>query len=247
MCRMLLIKGDYKNRLPGIFRSFQLASQKDPFPDPDYNHEHHTHGDGWGFANFTGKMINHAKFLDPVYQSAMPELENGILMMHSRKTSFDQPHGAINNHPFVSSTEDAQIYLSHNGWVNKYTLYPNEAEEKLEKITDSEAFLRYITEKNPVKLEDFESVFDALEREKVEYALLNIFITVVSRADGSFSSFYFTDKGRSGKGYEDFDRLYFVSGDNWKGVFSSSLLEFDQFPEYNSRTEVPRGKLFRLQ
>lgn len=247
MCRMLLLKGDFRADIHGIFRTIQLASEKDPFPDPEYNNEHHTHSDGWGYSLFSNGNIGYSRFHEPIFQSSLPIIENGLLMIHSRKTSDDQPKGVLNNHPFVKSTKDSQIYLSHNGWVDKFSLNSAFDEKSLENITDSEAFLEYIAGKTPNSEDELRSIFEGLKKEGVEYSLLNVFITIVTRTGGSPQSFYFTDKGAKGHGYTDFDRLYYVESSKWKGVFSSSLLEFDEFPEYDMKEEVVRGRLFNLQ
>lgn len=247
MCRMFLLKGYFHDDLEGIFRSIQLASEKDPFPDPEYKYEHHTHGDGWGYTSFTGGRIVHSRSPDPIFDCTYPETDDGTIMVHSRKTSLDQPRGVLNNHPFVAVTADSIIYLSHNGWVDKFSLNLGIDSKKLEKMTDSEAFLQYIAARNPVTENDLWKIFDGLRNEKVRYTLLNVFITIVDRSGGEPESYYYTDMGNDEIEYAEFDRLYLVGGKNWKGVFSSSLLEFDEFPEYRSKEEVPRGRLFKLQ
>lgn len=248
MCRMALLKGEFSEDFAGIFKSLQKASLKDPLPDPESDYRFLTHGDGWGYVNIGKAGISHVRNTSPIYVSEVPAVQQGTMMLHSRKTSDDQPGGMLSNHPFSVSVRGYQLFLSHNGWFDKYSMNTGESREDLEATTDSEAFLQYLAGKTSDVGSELEHVFANLDTDGVEYALSNIFLIIMKRSgerEGA-RSYYFTDKGSRGGNYEEFDKLYRIECKSWKGVVSSSLLNFDEFPEFDAREEIKRGTLFEL-
>lgn len=248
MCRMFLLQGDFVKDFPDIFRCFQMASHRDPFPDPESNYSYLSHKDGWGYTNVSGTEISYFRSSQPVFESHLPKLKAGTVLMHSRKTSDDQPSGVANNHPFTYSNGRKQVFLAHNGWFDKNTLILQDTNFAADLVTDSEAFMYYLAENSQFEYEPLQARFGSLEAEGVDFALANVFITTLEKntSGGSTQSFYYTEKGKRGGEYDEFDRLYYIESDLWRGVFSSSIVHFENFPDNVSKVEVPRGKLLVL-
>lgn len=248
MCRMMLLKGEYEQDFPDIFKCFQKASFKDPYPDPETDYSYITHGDGWGYLNVANNDFSWIRKKDPVYEAGIPNIRNGTLLMHSRKASDDQPGGVLNNHPFTSMSGEYQMFLAHNGWFDKYSLSPKNGKRSLDNMTDSEAFLFRIADKDLNTYEDLSEEFSRLEEDGVNFALANVFLTVFKKGSEreTVKSYYFTEKGKGGTVYGEIDKLYLVESDKWTGVFSSSVLYFPEFPKYGRISVVQRGQLLTL-
>lgn len=239
-----MVKGDFENDFADMFRALQDSSRRDPLPDPEENGKFHTHDDGWGIFNVSDGSYLYERHISAVFNNETPPARNGFTMVHSRKTSDDQPAGVLNNHPFHLLKGDAEIYLSHNGWINKNTL-PGLDAGKLQKMTDSQALLEYLCRDES---EELTTRLENIREKGVDFALANVFLISISHTDDGtgITAQYFTEKGASGHGYEEFDRLYLAGNEEWTGVFSSSLFRSKSFPKHEFKAVVPRGKVFTL-
>lgn len=242
---MFMVRNQQNHAFRPLFKALQEVSENDPLPDPEENGMFHTHGDGWGLASVSENDYTYMRSLKPIYESGVPEIPGGTTMVHSRKASTDQPGGVVNDHPFYDASDNADFFLCHNGWIDKNTL-PLDGKRDLSAMTDSEALLRYIVQDGG---KDIVEKLEELSSNGVSFSLANVFVMRIERSTGKnpvVTAFYFTEKGKSGKSYEEFDKLYLLKGEGWEGVVSSSLLHSNAFPDYSEKREIQRGRVFIL-
>jgi len=210
-----------------FFKSLQSVCQNDPLKDldPDGVAEH---SDGWGYLDSNDTFINFSKFSEPIYRCTMPEFKGKYRIIHARNASKSQPMGFMKSHPYHSATLKFDHFLMHNGLVDKEKIRHNLTSESLEYMTDSEVLLDLICSFDGKDLETM--LRNALKGVYSKNALisgLNIFFFSIGKDGRDQNLIIYSDALK----FDEYHRLYYSEGNNWKCVYSSSILYSKYFPK----------------
>jgi predicted glutamine amidotransferase len=239
MCRLMAISGDFSDVFENLFKSIQDAATYDKYLKELYGDEiSPNHPDGWGFVNFNGELINFEKYRDPIYEASPPSIKNGSLMIHARKASKGQPLGALNAHPFHRSLKNSEIFMVHNGGVKKELLKVKDIE--VETHTDTETFLFSIRDKGEI-VQSLKDALKMVDHKELMSGALNLAIMDIDRK-GISRMFAYSDYSKE----SEYIKLYYVESKKWKGIFSSTITESVNFPDYDSRQILKRKQLYEL-
>ncbi len=240
MCRFFAIKGDFQDDLDSIFKAIQSVAFHDELFEKAYSKKiTPNHPDGWGLVNYNGDQINLQKFKEPIFNSKLPNVMNGDLIVHARKASKNQPLGALNAHPFHRSLKNSEIFMVHNGGVKKELLKVRNFEP--ETHTDTETFLFSIRDKGDI-IKSLSDAVSNVDKNKLMSGALNLAILNIDRY-GKSTMFAYSDYSRE----SDFIKLHFVTSDKWSGVFSSSIVYSPYFPDYESDGILNKKQLYIIE
>ncbi|MGC8546061.1 MAG: class II glutamine amidotransferase [Thermoplasmata archaeon] len=243
MCRMLLLKGEFKGDFSSLFLISQKISEADPlhyvsdsFPK--------NHIDGWGYVYLNADSINYYRTSEPLYESFEPSVRDGYLLLHMRNRSGQEPVGVGNSHPFHLSTTDGDYYLAHNGHFNKKMISDYLGLTDSDKENDTLVFLRFLVSLKGDIIEKINhSIKKSLEMNFID-SLANLFLVFVDKS-GKIHAFAISESSPHLK-YSLYDELYIVEDKHWKGVFSSSYIKFKEISENRVVNKLRRGILYEL-
>jgi len=243
MCRMFLLKGGFKEDFSTLFSVSKKISETDPlhyisdsFPK--------NHIDGWGYVYFSENSINYFRSMEPLYKSYEPSVGNGYLLLHMRNRSGQEPVGVGNSHPFHLSARDGDYYLAHNGHFNKKKISDYLGIMDSEKENDTLVFLRFLVSlKGEINEKIKDSIKKSLEMNFID-SLANLFLAFVDK-NGKIRAFAISESSPYLK-YSLYDELFMVEDKHWKGVFSSSYLQFKEIFENRTVDRLRKGILYEL-
>lgn len=243
MCRMFLLKGDFQKNFPEIFNISKKISAQDPLHSLDsslpYNHI-----DGWGYVNLTQRDIYYYRTSVPLADSDEPKVNDGYLLFHMRNAAPGEPMGVNNSHPFHISTEDGDFYLSHNGWFDKKKIAEYIHLRNYQMENDSLVFLRFLASQSGTIEEKVKSAIEISRAESFVKSTANLLLLFVDKGE-NITGIAFTDASPSTR-YGKYHELFLIETKEWKGVFSSSFLEFDFISRIGKISKLERGKLYYI-
>ncbi|MHB1708795.1 MAG: class II glutamine amidotransferase domain-containing protein [Thermoplasmataceae archaeon] len=244
MCRMFAMVGEFSQVFPEIFMSLQDVARNDPLLDA-MGIDPPMHSDGWGYVSLSGGNLVHYRSAAPVYDSNPVSAHNGFILLHARKASPQEPHGVVNSHPFHASDQDMDIYLAHNGAFDKGGIAEILGIHDINGRTDSEIFLRLVISQTGRLTQRLESAVEIAADKKLLTGTPNLLVFVPGKETRDAEIAYYTAPPNSGV-YVDYNRLYLVRGRDWSGVFSSSIIGSEFFPEDVEIDRVKTGRVFSL-
>ena len=244
MCRMFCLAGNYGSDFPSISRAFKEITEKDPIitsKEGDFT----SHDDGWGYVHHRNHGLDYYRSADPVFKSEFPDFEKGNLVVHARKAAPKEPMGTSSCHPHFEMDERYEVFLSHNGWFDKYALARELGEKNPEKYVDSQMFLKYMMSFTG-NLEDRlrTCTKKAKENEYIKSSA-NLMILALDRDSQKSQIYCYTDVAE-GKEYTEYITLYEITEKNWKGIFSSSILVPEYLPGKSGARKIARGTVVSL-
>ena len=245
MCRMFAMVGEFSQVFPEIFLSLQDVARNDPLLDA-MGIDPPMHSDGWGYVTLSGENLVHYRTAVPVYDSNPVSAHNGFMIVHARKASPQEPHGVVNSHPFHASDQDMDIYLAHNGAFDKGGIAEILGISEIRDQTDSEIFLRLVISQKGRLTQRLESAIEIAADKKLLTGTPNLLVFGVTKETMEPELAYYTAPPNSGA-YVDYNRLYLVRGRGWSGVFSSSIIGSEFFPEDVEIDQVKTGRVFSLK
>jgi glutamine amidotransferase len=196
-----------------LYSAFREGSSCDPYlKKAGYNHS--CHKDGWGYVLLDDNGLHHYQTSQAVFkdETQLPRLKGNIYaILHSRLGSDQSLNGHICAHPFAGSTDEAVLYLAHNGGVNCDNL-PN-------RMVDSEwAFAQIL------KAGSLEKTLPMLRERTKTGAALNLLVLTIPRDNARPPALEFLNYFKT----EDEGRITYYqmfSGDmpGGKAVFSSTM------------------------
>jgi predicted glutamine amidotransferase len=170
MCRMVGYVGKSGEDLQNLYTAFSQGSACDPYlKKAGYNYT--CHKDGWGYVLLDANGLHHYRSSRAVYEDkvALPPLSGTIYaILHSRLGSDQTLNGQICSHPFAGSTDEAVLFLAHNGGVD--------CDNLPKRMVDSEwAFAQVI------KAGGVEQALPMLKEKTKPGAALNLLVLTISR------------------------------------------------------------------
>ncbi len=244
MCRMLAIVGEFSQVFPEIFMSLQDVARNDPLLDA-MGIDPPMHSDGWGYVAFSKDDLVYYRTSAPVYDASPVSAHNGLMLVHARKASPQEPHGVVNSHPFHASDQNIDLYLAHNGAFDKGGISEILGISEIRNQTDSEFFLRLVISQSGRLTQRLESAIEIASDKKLLTGTPNLLMLGLGKGTMEAEIAYYTAPPNSGV-YVDYNRLYLVRGRGWYGVFSSSIIGSEFFPEDVEIDQVKTGRVFSL-
>ncbi len=237
-----MIKGDFSGDYENLFLSLQDVARDDPIRR-EMQSSWFSHDDGWGFVFYNKNTLIHERFKEPIFKSNIVSIpKDGILIMHARKASENEPKGVLHAHPHVRYDRNYIVFLAHNGSFNKDILAGMLNEKNKEKQTDTEFFLEFLMSLEGNMVDRINKMIEiAKEREIIEKAS-NIFILSVEKLTGNVNLFYYS----FAKDLNEYIKLYRVKSETWEGIFSSSIIRSKYFPRVSNIDPVPTDKILTL-
>jgi len=245
MCRMFAMVGEFSQVFPEIFMSLQDVARYDPLLDA-MGVDPPMHSDGWGYVSLEGENLVHYRTADPVYDSNPVSAHRGFMLVHARKASPQEPHGVVNSHPFHASDQEMDVYLAHNGAFDKGGIAEILGISEIKRQTDSEIFLRLVISQTGSLTQRLESAIEIATDKKLLTGTPNLLVFGLRKETREAEIAYYTAPPNSGV-YVDYNRLYMAQGKGWSGVFSSSIIGSEFFPEGAETIPVKTGKVFSLE
>jgi predicted glutamine amidotransferase len=215
MCRIVGYVGNSADELQNLYTAFRQGSSCDPYlKKAGYNFE--CHQDGWGYVMLDANGLHHYRSSKAVFKDEItPPRPAGkfYAILHSRLGSDQTLNGHICAHPFAGFTDEAVIFLAHNGGVDCENL-PN-------RMVDSEwAFGQLL------KTGSLEKALPMLKERTKNGAALNLLVLTIPRDPARpttlqyLNYFKTTEEGRIA-----YYQMY--SGDmaGGRAVFSSTIAD----------------------
>ena len=242
MCRMVLLWGDFESVSEPIFRSLSDVAENDPLARND--NEPFSHKDGWGVLNISNERIKLERYGNPLTLGVSPpDTRKGVALIHVRAAAKGEGMGILNAHPFHMQDETYDVYITHNGWFDKYKINKLLKLGSVKNMNDSEVFLKLVmTQKGSVE----NRVRAALRLSRKNGYMkggANVYVVSIKRGTNEVSIIYHTDTSQE-KTYGEYNKLYFIKGKTWTGVTSSSLRLSRYFPKEIEMEELKRGKIY---
>lgn len=236
---MFCLSGNYSKDYQRIIESFLEITKKDPIiTNKEGNFTSHDHG--WGYVHHDEYSLNFFRSKVPVFESDVPKFSSGNLIFHARKAAPGEPMGILASHPHYEIDEEYEVFLSHNGWFDKQAIAKEINISNIGKWVDSQMFLKFIMSfKGKFENRLKEALFQA-HKKKLIKSTANLMILSIDRSSGESKVYYYTDVAE-GREYTNYVKLYHAKTDDWKGVFSSSIVIPNSFPKNVELTEVERG------
>jgi predicted glutamine amidotransferase len=242
MCRMYALVGDYKSHSKDVFLSLQEVCIKDPFSKEVFG-KTISHDDGWGYVNYNmNKGIEYFRSGEPVFKFNALQSDGKMLLVHARKSGKSGPFGVMQAHPYYRTSGKYDIYLIHNGFLDKSKFFGKIDNEYLMSHTDSELLLDKIISYSGSIAGKIERTLEYIYANDVMAGGLNLMILYINRENYENNILIYSDA----KNFKLYHQLYFVEFPEFFGIFSSSILESKHFPEYKNKKILNRKVLYLL-
>lgn len=236
---MFSITGDYGSDFKAITDSFLEITKNDPIitsKEGDFT----SHDHGWGYVLHDEENLDFFRSKTPVFDTTLPLFSSGNLVMHARKAASGEPMGTLACHPHFESDNRYEVFLAHNGWFDKKAIAQELDLNGFENLVDSQMFLKYIMTFQGEFKNRLESALLRAKSKSMIKTTANLMILAIDRNTGHSTIYYYTDIAEREE-YTNYVKLYSVKGENWTGVFSSSIIVPSYFPGRSKATEVKRG------
>jgi len=201
--------------LQNLYTGFSEGSACDPYlKRAGYNFT--CHKDGWGYVILDANGLHHYRSSRAVYddQVLLPRLSGTIYaILHSRLGSDQTLNGHICAHPFAGSTDDAVLFLAHNGGVD--------CDNLPKRMVDSEWAFSQI-----LKAGGVDQALPMLKERTKTGAALNLLVLTLSRDPAKppalqYLNFYKTEQ----EGRIAYYQMYSGDMTAGKAVFSSTIAD----------------------
>ncbi|MDA8054747.1 MAG: hypothetical protein M0Z77_03720 [Thermoplasmatales archaeon] len=244
MCRIAILWGNFEDEFRSIFQSLSDVASEDPLR-LDKDGRKLSHKDGWGFLNINKERIVFNRYSTPLRRDTkVPEISNGIIMMHARAAAPSEGMGVLNNHPFHATDQRYEVYMVHNGWFDKNKINETLGYEHPEFINDTEVFLNFVMTIDGDMKTRLAKAMEISKRKEYIKGGANILVVAVDRRPPNVLSIFYHADNAPGKEFKEYNKLYAVKNEKFKGVFSSSIIRSSYFPKDLKTSEIERGKLY---
>ena len=241
MCRMLLFTGNNNELFHSLLQSLREVSRDDPLHDLQHK-PFLDHKDGWGYVDSGNHFFVLGKSIDPIFKSDIENFKGDIRLVHARNATVGEPLTLTGTHPYHLPLEDYDLYLSHNGWIDKAKLTAAYSKIFLETRTDSEVFLNVVGSFPGTPIEKFRAALEQVYSTDSLRSGLNIFLLVVNRKSQAREIYIYSDA----RDFDLYHRLFLIKGDNFSAVVSSSLLQAKDFPSKVERLPLSPGTIYSM-
>ena len=241
MCRMLLFTGNNEQVFDSLLKSLREVSRNDPLHDLQHK-QFLDHKDGWGYVDSGTRFLRFEKFLDPIFQSYQNSFGGDIRMIHARNATVGEPLTLTSTHPFHLPLDDYDVYLAHNGWIDKTKLTNQFTRDFKETRSDSEVFLNMLGKFPGTPMEKLRTAIEEVYSTDSLKSGLNILFLAVNRKTQSRETYVYSDA----RNFDLYHRLYLVKGDRCSAVVSSSLLKAKDFPSGVERVPLSPGTIYSI-
>lgn len=243
MCRMALVWGDLEGDFEAIYKSLADVAQKDPLL-VDKEGKNKQHKDGWGFLNLSGDSLIVKREIAPLtVNSERPIAKKGAVILHARLAAPNEPMGILNVHPFHASDESYDVYLAHNGWFDKYKLNDSLGLRNVERMNDTEVFLKYVMSFEGDLYTRLDKALKASKEKGYLKGGSNILALGIDRNSNEPSVYYHCDQSKE-REFTEYNKLYKISNRDLSAVVSSSLIHSEFFPKEFHRETLTRSNLY---
>ena len=241
MCRMLLFTGNNEQMFNSLLKSLREVSRDDPLHDLQHK-PFLDHKDGWGYVDSGTRFMRFEKFLDPIFQSEQNNFGGDIRLIHARNATVGEPLTLTSTHPFHLPLDDYDVYLAHNGWIDKSKLTDKFSREFKETRSDSEVFLNLLGKFPGTPLDKLKSAIGEVYSTDSLRSGLNILFLAVNRKTQSRETYVYSDA----RNFDQYHRLYLIKGSSFSAVVSSSLLKANDFPSGVEKTQLSPGTIYSV-
>ena len=239
MCRMVLLWGEFSPEFESIFRSLADVAEDDPLAKK----KPVSHGDGWGLLNLYKEGLELKRYGTPLtLRVPTPRVENGVAIVHVRLAAPSEGMGVLNAHPFHLQDERYDVYISHNGWFDKFEMNKTLGLGSVKNMNDTETFLKLLMTQNGSREDRVREALDISKENGYIKGGANIYVVATERETNATHVIYHSDVA-PGNDYTEYEKLFLLSGSNWSGVISSSLKESKFFPKGVNIEEIERGRI----
>ncbi|AFL67014.1 class II glutamine amidotransferase [Desulfurococcus amylolyticus] len=138
MCRLLVARftGEKIESAGEVLNAFIESSKRDPYLERVSGNRYSAHDDGWGIAVVgygDNPSIIYHRMIEPIYfenslrvldliNKRIQRYKEVYLLIHSRKSSRNEPYGLEYTHPFMRLMENGALWFAHNGGAKKEEL-----------------------------------------------------------------------------------------------------------------------------
>ncbi len=262
MCRILVYIGSadsIRRHSDELIRSFKEVSRYDWIFDKYTKGKEKSHSDGWGFLGYEhsiGRKITLYKSLNPFYEDDVSplykwiEYSNGlvVLLLHVRAKSENMERNIFSVHPiYAESPDGSQIYVIHNGTLNKEPLAKLVGESvespRYSMYNDTYYAARIISNMNVFNVSKLKSLLEIFSQSKYLYSAFNFGLLWLSKGHSYLvvGPMYRTMKGKE---LVDYYRFYLAEGEDFDLYLSSTNVEWLERHDTDlSFEEVPNGRI----
>ena len=241
MCRMLLFTGNNEPLFESLLKSLREVCSDDPLHELQHK-PFLDHKDGWGYLDSGNRFLAFEKFLDPIFQSGKVNFNGDIRLIHARNATAGEPITLTSTHPFHLPLEDHDLYLAHNGWIDKAKLSGKFSKNFMETRSDSEVFLNVLGMFPGTPMEKFRSALEQVYSTDSLRSGLNIFLFAVNRRTQDREMYIYSDA----RNFDLYHRLFLIRGENCSAVVSSSLLKAKEFPPKVEKVSLTPGTIYSM-
>jgi predicted glutamine amidotransferase len=231
MCRMFGYVGNSRDDIVRLALALRRAAERDPLAPGKSGMQHK---DGWGYVVYSDLSATPSYYRSPnaIFQDEVqvPEISGtAYAIFHARASTSVLTGDAKYSHPFRVGSEDASVFLAHNGSLKKElnaNLIPPLDEP--EKSVDSELGLKYVLQQQRNGL-DLGAATGKLERFVWPNSALNLLVLdVPSKNKPRLSVKHYYNRNPD---KDDRTRFYQIHHQSLRGgtaAFSSTLTLVDQ-------------------
>ena len=241
MCRMLLFTGNNEPLFESLLKSLREVCSDDPLHELQHK-PFLDHKDGWGYLDSGNRFLAFEKFLEPVFRMERVNFSGDIRLIHARNATEGEPLTLTSTHPFHLPLEDYDLYLGHNGWINKSKLTGAFSKNFMETRSDSEVFLNLLGTFRGTPIERLKSALEQVYSTGSLKSGLNIFLFAVNRRTQSREVYIYSDA----RDFDLYHRFFLVKGENCYAVVSSSLLKAKGFPSGVVKIPLSPGIIYSM-
>lgn len=241
MCRMFAYLGSNRAFFMPIHESLREVCVNDPLSNL-ISKPFMDHRDGWGLVQYSIDSIRHERFSNAIFRDPAPVFTGDFIVIHARNAAPGQPFGMLNAHPHMRASEGYDLYLAHNGELDKARIRHGLSDMEIENRTDSEVFLDLMASFRGSPTEVFEQAIREVYDKAALISGLVLFLVSVDRKDNSGKLMIYSDAAN----FNDYHRLYYFEGDGWKTVVSSSIPLSKKFPSWLNKESLKAGSIYSL-
>ena len=237
MCRMLIFASNdgYKEVLSTGIEMLVKASASDPYLAAVSKGAVEKHDDGWGYILVElgeESRVNYYRSIKPIFvdKEALTRLLEHIRessspvlgVIHSRKAGRKEPVTIIDTHPFHSLTSEGyDLWLAHNGGVDKENLARLVGMHRLTRRADSLVLAEFIASRG---LDNLRESLSMAAANTLSALNLGIMILEPDKARLIATSYY-TYSLENDKARYDYYKLYMYKAEELVLYMSSTLVD----------------------
>ncbi|MEM3192006.1 MAG: hypothetical protein QW292_07955, partial [Candidatus Parvarchaeota archaeon] len=191
-----------------IFKSLVDVAEDDPLA----KNRPVSHKDGWGLLNIYDGGLELKRYGTPLTSRVpTPRVEEGVVIVHVRLAAPSEGKGVLNAHPFHLQDERYDVYISHNGWFDKFEMNKTLGLKSVRNINDTEAFLKLVMSQDGSIEDRIRAALYISKEKRYIKGGANIFLAAIERETKITSVIYYSDVAPE-KEYTEYEKLYFLNG-----------------------------------